>query len=399
MILGHWYLVTPKLPEAPLVLFARLAAGSSSASRSCCSCVWVAIGAGPAGAAPFAVARRAVGAVRLAPADRRARVPARRVVGGGPDGADAVDGVRDGPPVHQRRVDRGGDDPRRGPVLRRRAARVSVPQRPAIRDPGPPVRDAARARRHADRSSSSCRPARRSTTPGRRWSSVVPTLAPGRPPSGSPATATTPMPRPRLADGDELAFIPPVSGGARHRRPPRHRILELRDGAVRHGDRSAELGGPARDRRRRRGRHVRRPDAEVARARRRRGRRPRPPATPAGRSRRSTTRPTSRWRSRCSSGSRTRSRRGSASSGSRSSTGRARCRSASRASPCVAVSPHRDAAFAAARYAIDETKARAPIWKAERFADGHVWIGELAREGPPPAGRAPASERRAGEGQ
>jgi molybdopterin synthase catalytic subunit len=48
----------------------------------------------------------------------------------------------------------------------------------------------------------------------------------------------------------------------------------------------------------------------------------------------------------------------------------------------VAVAPHRDEAFAAARYAIDETKARAPIWKAERFADGHVWIGEPARVGP-----------------
>ncbi len=48
----------------------------------------------------------------------------------------------------------------------------------------------------------------------------------------------------------------------------------------------------------------------------------------------------------------------------------------------VAVAAHRDAAFAAARYAIDETKARAPIWKAERFADGHVWIGHAARSGP-----------------
>jgi len=45
----------------------------------------------------------------------------------------------------------------------------------------------------------------------------------------------------------------------------------------------------------------------------------------------------------------------------------------------VAAAPHRDAAFRAARYAIDETKARAPIWKAERFADGHVWIGAPAR--------------------
>lgn len=48
----------------------------------------------------------------------------------------------------------------------------------------------------------------------------------------------------------------------------------------------------------------------------------------------------------------------------------------------VACAPHRDAAFDAARYGIEETKARAPIWKAERFADGHVWIGEPARRGP-----------------
>ena len=52
----------------------------------------------------------------------------------------------------------------------------------------------------------------------------------------------------------------------------------------------------------------------------------------------------------------------------------------------VAVAPHRDAAFAAARYAIDETKARVPIWKAERFGDGHVWIGDIARTGPPGEG-------------
>jgi molybdopterin synthase catalytic subunit len=48
----------------------------------------------------------------------------------------------------------------------------------------------------------------------------------------------------------------------------------------------------------------------------------------------------------------------------------------------VAAAPHRDAAFAAASYAIDETKARAPIWKAEMFADGHVWVGAPARMGP-----------------
>jgi MoaD family protein len=45
----------------------------------------------------------------------------------------------------------------------------------------------------------------------------------------------------------------------------------------------------------------------------------------------------------------------------------------------VAGAAHRAAAFEACRYAIDELKARAPIWKSERFADGSVWIGQPAR--------------------
>jgi len=53
----------------------------------------------------------------------------------------------------------------------------------------------------------------------------------------------------------------------------------------------------------------------------------------------------------------------------------------------VACSVHRGAAFDAARYAIDETKARAPIFKAEHFADGKVWIGEPARDSPNPEPR------------
>jgi len=51
--------------------------------------------------------------------------------------------------------------------------------------------------------------------------------------------------------------------------------------------------------------------------------------------------------------------------------------------PSVAVvtcAPHRDAAFDAARYAIDQTKARAPIWKAEHFRDGKIWIGEAPED-------------------
>ncbi len=64
----------------------------------------------------------------------------------------------------------------------------------------------------------------------------------------------------------------------------------------------------------------------------------------------------------------------------------------------VAVAGHRDAAFAAARYAIDETKARAPIWKAEQFADGHVWIGDPARMGPPPTAAGPDTDHARGRG-
>jgi molybdopterin synthase catalytic subunit len=50
--------------------------------------------------------------------------------------------------------------------------------------------------------------------------------------------------------------------------------------------------------------------------------------------------------------------------------------------PSVAIctaAPHRAAAFEGCRYAIEELKARAPIWKSERFADGAVWLGEPAR--------------------
>lgn len=43
----------------------------------------------------------------------------------------------------------------------------------------------------------------------------------------------------------------------------------------------------------------------------------------------------------------------------------------------VAVSSgHRDDAFAAARYVIDELKARAPIWKKEYWSEGAEWVRE-----------------------
>jgi molybdopterin synthase catalytic subunit len=48
----------------------------------------------------------------------------------------------------------------------------------------------------------------------------------------------------------------------------------------------------------------------------------------------------------------------------------------------AAAAPHRAAAFDAARYAIEELKARAPIWTAEHFSSGSVWLGAPARPGP-----------------
>ena len=51
----------------------------------------------------------------------------------------------------------------------------------------------------------------------------------------------------------------------------------------------------------------------------------------------------------------------------------------------VVAAAHRGPAFEACRYAIEELKARAPIWKSERFGDGSVWLGAAAREGPPQA--------------
>lgn len=39
-------------------------------------------------------------------------------------------------------------------------------------------------------------------------------------------------------------------------------------------------------------------------------------------------------------------------------------------------SPHRDAAFQAARYLIDTLKERLPVWKKEVYRSGHHWIGD-----------------------
>lgn len=41
----------------------------------------------------------------------------------------------------------------------------------------------------------------------------------------------------------------------------------------------------------------------------------------------------------------------------------------------AAAAPHRDEAFAAGRFGIDELKRRLPIWKKEVYADGSHWVG------------------------
>jgi molybdopterin synthase catalytic subunit len=55
----------------------------------------------------------------------------------------------------------------------------------------------------------------------------------------------------------------------------------------------------------------------------------------------------------------------------------------------AASAPHREEAFQAARYLIDETKSRAPIWKKELRADGGAWVGvpETVPADAPGAGR------------
>jgi molybdopterin synthase catalytic subunit len=58
----------------------------------------------------------------------------------------------------------------------------------------------------------------------------------------------------------------------------------------------------------------------------------------------------------------------------------------------AAAAAHRDAAFAACRYVIEEVKRRVPIWKRERFADGtEIWVGatETAGTRDVPRGRVP----------
>jgi molybdopterin synthase catalytic subunit len=219
------------------------------------------------------------------------------------------------------------------------------------------------------------------------WSALVarhPVLAPGRPSlrfarNGGYADPTTP-----LADGDEVAMIPPVSGGAvepdRDAGAAARRILEIRDepfGAAILGELADRLAVPE-------------DGAFVGFL----GRTRSTPGTPAPGQEAEAARHAGRAVESleyethesmvltvlAAIADEIADRFGIQRVAIVHRTGEVPLGEVSIA--VGAAAPHREAAFAAARYAIDETKARAPIWKAERFADGHVWIGHRARTGP-----------------
>lgn len=215
------------------------------------------------------------------------------------------------------------------------------------------------------------------------WRALVdrhPVLAPGRPSMRFARNGAYADPTTTLTDGDEVAMIPPVSGGAGVEPPTAHRIVQLRDAPF-----TASILGELADRL-----AVPEDGAFVGFL----GRTRSTPGTPAPGQETEAARHLGRSVEALDYEAHESMALGVLAQiadeiGARFGVDRIaivhRVGDVPLGEPSIAVgaaAPHRDAAFLAARYAIDETKARAPIWKAERFADGHVWIGHQARTGP-----------------
>lgn len=215
------------------------------------------------------------------------------------------------------------------------------------------------------------------------WTELVarhPVLAPGRPSMRFARNGDYAEPTTVLSDGDEIAMIPPVSGGAEGDGAPRSRILELRDAPF-----SVAILGELADRL-----AVPEDGAFVGFL----GRTRSTPGTPAPGQEAEAARHAGRSVESLEYEAHETMVLGVLATIADEIVERFgveriaivhRTGEVPLGEPSIAVAaaaPHRDTAFLAARYAIDETKARAPIWKAERFADGHVWIGHTARTGP-----------------
>ena len=154
-----------------------------------------------------------------------------------------------------------------------------------------------------------------------------------------------------LADGDELALIPPVAGGAGG-----HVVLTAEPLSL---DRCvAAVARP---------RHGRHRDVHRHGA-------PRQPRR--GRSITSSTRRTRRWPTRVMTRAVRRDRgRGRRRARSRSSIASGALAIGDVAVVIAAAAPHRAEAFAACRAMIDRLKDRVPIWKKEVGVDGEEWVG------------------------
>ena len=205
IVLGHWYLVTPKISEKPLILQCQMLLAGLIV-QALLFVVWTTLGGGPGQGAVRRLHERTSAAGRAATAGHD-RVPDRAGLDGVADGTDALDGIR------------------------HRACCTST-SRPCSRGRSAPARCMSRVA-----SSSRCTSRFRlfamlrqqagwrerdielpdGSTIGYAWQFLmdeIPALAPQRDIVRFACNRDYATADQQLSDGDELALIPPVAGGA-----------------------------------------------------------------------------------------------------------------------------------------------------------------------------------------